>query len=124
MNKVSLVGRLTKDPELRLTTEGAQVGNFTLAVNRIWKNADGERKADFIPVVIWRKQAEHCAKYLCKGSLVSVEGRIQVRRYEREGRTQWMTEVVAESVQFLDRRREETAAVTPVSDMFDTNANR
>jgi single stranded DNA-binding protein len=83
MNKVSLVGRLTREPELRLTADGAQVGNFTLAVNRIWKNADGERKADFIPVVIWRKQAEHCAKYLSKGSLVSVEGRIQARRRSR-----------------------------------------
>jgi single-strand DNA-binding protein len=106
MNKVSLVGRLTKAPDVRLTPDGAQVGNFTLAVRRTWKNADGERKADFIPVVIWRKQAENCAKYLDKGSLVSVEGRIQVRTYEKDGRTRWMTEVVAESVQFLDKRKE------------------
>lgn len=106
MNKVSLVGRLTKAPDVRLTPDGAQVGNFTLAVRRTWKNADGERKADFIPVVIWRKQAENCAKYLDKGSLVSVEGRIQVRTYEKDGRTRWMTEVVADSVQFLDRKKE------------------
>jgi single-strand DNA-binding protein len=101
-----LVGRLTKAPDVRLTPDGAQVGNFTLAVRRTWKNADGERKADFIPVVIWRKQAENCAKYLDKGSLVSVEGRIQVRTYEKDGRTRWMTEVVADSVQFLDRKKE------------------
>jgi single-strand DNA-binding protein len=106
MNKVNLVGRLTKAPDVRFTPDGAQVGNFTLAVRRSWKNAAGERKADFIPVVIWRKQAENCAKYLDKGSLVSVEGRIQVRTYEKDGRTQWMTEVIAESVQFLDKRND------------------
>ena len=106
MNKVSLVGRLTKAPEIRQTQNGNPVGSFTLAVRRIRKNSQGERIADFIPVVIWRKQAENCAQYLNKGSLVSVEGRIQVRTYERDGKTQWMTEVIADSVQFLDRRNE------------------
>ena len=107
MNKANLVGRLTKDPELRSTPDGNQVGNFTIAVRSIWKNANGERKVDFIPIVVWRKQAEVCSQYLTKGSLVSVEGRIQVRSFERDGRMQWMTEVVADSVQFLDRRNPE-----------------
>ena len=115
MNKVNLVGRLTKAPEIRETQNGNPVGNFTLAVRRIHKNAQGERKADFIPIVIWRKQAENCAQYLDKGSLVSVEGRIQVRTYEKEGRIQWMTEVVADSVQFLDRRNDAQETTLPIT---------
>jgi single-strand DNA-binding protein len=108
MNKVILIGRLTKDPELRYTpANGVAVATFTLAVNRPFANQQGEREADFIPVVVWRKQAENCANYLNKGSQAAVEGRIQVRSYEdREGQRRWVTEVVADNVQFLSKKGE------------------
>lgn len=102
LNKAILIGRLTKDPELRYTPSGVAVAQFTLAVNRPFSNSRGEREADFIPVVVWRKTAEACANHLRKGSQVAVDGRIQVRHYDNnEGRRVYVTEVVAESVQFL-----------------------
>ncbi len=105
LNKVILIGRLTKDPELRYTPNGVAVASFTLAVNRSRANQQGEREADFIPVIVWRKQAENCANYIGKGSLVAVDGRIQVRTYDgKDGQRRWVTEVVAESVRFLDKR--------------------
>lgn len=105
LNKTILIGRLTKDPELRYTPSGVAVATFTLAVNRPFTNQNGEREADFIPIVVWRKQAENCAKYIGKGSLVAVEGRIQVRSYNnQEGQRRWITEVIAENVRFLDSR--------------------
>ena len=105
LNKVILIGRLTKDPELRHTPGGAAVASFTLAVNRGFKNQQGEIEADFIPVVVWRKQAENCANYLNKGSQVAVDGRLQVRTYEaNDGQKRWVTEVIAENVRFLDSR--------------------
>lgn len=105
MNKVILLGRLVKDPELRYTPNGHAVAKFTLAVNRARQNAQGEREADFIPVVVWQKQAENCANYIGKGSLVAVEGRIQVRTYDaKDGQKRWVTEVVAENVRFLDKK--------------------
>lgn len=105
MNKVVLIGRLTKDPELRYTPSGAAVATFTLAVNRTFANQQGEKEADFIPIVVWNKQAENCANYIGKGSQVALDGRIQVRSYEtQEGQRRWVTEVVAGSVQFLDSR--------------------
>ena len=82
LNRVVLIGRLTRDPELRYTPNGIAVASFTLAVNRPWLNQQGEREADFIPIVVWRKQAENCANYINKGSLVAVDGRMQVRTYE------------------------------------------
>lgn len=106
LNSVILIGRLTKDPELKYTQSGKAVATFTLAVNRGYANAQGEREADFIPIVVWQKQAENCANYIGKGSLVAVEGRIQVRTYDAKdgsGR-RWVTEVVADNVRFLDRR--------------------
>lgn len=103
MNRVVLVGRLTKDPELRYTPSGVAVAQFTLAVNRTFTNSNGEREADFVNIVVWRKTAENVANYLKKGSLAGVDGRIQTRKYEgQDGKTVWVTEVVAESVQFLE----------------------
>ncbi|ADC49631.1 MULTISPECIES: single-stranded DNA-binding protein [Alkalihalophilus] len=105
LNRVILVGRLTKDPELRYTPSGVAVANFTLAVNRTFSNQQGEREADFINCVVWRKPAENVANYLKKGSLAGVDGRIQTRSYDNnEGRRVFITEVVAESVQFLEPR--------------------
>ncbi|MED4234429.1 single-stranded DNA-binding protein [Priestia megaterium] len=103
MNRVVLVGRLTKDVELRYTPSGAAVATFTLAVNRTFTNQQGEREADFINIVVWRRQAENAANFLKKGSLAGVDGRLQSRSYEgNDGRRVYVTEVVAESVQFLD----------------------
>lgn len=106
LNNVVLIGRLTKDPELRYTpAQGTPVAGFTLAVNRRFKS-EGQQDADFVPIVVWRKQAENCARYLGKGSMVAVEGRLQIRSYEdREGQRRTVAEVVANSVQFLDTRR-------------------
>ncbi|WAA09547.1 single-stranded DNA-binding protein [Fervidibacillus albus] len=103
LNRVVLVGRLTKDPDLRYTPNGVPVATFTLAVNRTFTNQMGEREADFINCVVWRKQAENVANYLKKGSLAGVDGRLQTRNYEaQDGRRVYVTEVVAESVQFLE----------------------
>src|SRR3954451_4633600 len=103
MNRVVLVGRLTKDPELRYTPSGVAVATFTLAVNRNFTNHQGERETDFINCVVWRKPAENVANYLKKGSLAGVDGRIQTRNYEgQDGKRVYVTEVLAESVQFLE----------------------
>lgn len=103
INRVVLVGRLTKDPELRYTANGIAVTSFTLAVNRTFTNQQGEREADFINCIVWRKAAENVANYLKKGSLAGVEGRIQTRSYDNnEGRRVYVTEVVADNVQFLE----------------------
>ena len=105
INRVILVGRLTKDPEYRQTPNGVSVATFTLAVNRTFTNSQGEREADFINVVVFRKQAENVSKYLSKGSLAGVDGRIQSRNYENnEGRRVFVTEVVADNVQFMDSK--------------------
>ncbi|MED2737456.1 single-stranded DNA-binding protein [Bacillus toyonensis] len=105
MNRVILVGRLTKDPDLKYTPNGVAVATFTLAVNRSFANQQGEREADFINCVIWRKQAENVANYLKKGSLAGVDGRLQTRNYDgQDGKRVYVTEVIAESVQFLEPR--------------------
>lgn len=106
LNRVILVGRLTRDPDLRYTTNGGvAVVRFTVAVNRKFTNQQGEREADFINIVAWRNLAENCGNYLKKGSLVAIEGRIQTRSYEnQEGRTVYVTEVIADDVRFLDTR--------------------
>lgn len=102
INRVILVGRLTRDPELRYTPSGVAVTTFTLAVDKQFKNAQGEREADFISVVAWRQTAELCAQYLKKGSQTGVDGRLQTRSYDnKEGKRVYVTEVVAENVQFL-----------------------
>ncbi|HYK72732.1 MAG TPA: single-stranded DNA-binding protein [Pseudoneobacillus sp.] len=103
MNRVILVGRLTKDPELRYTPNGVPVATFTLAVNRTFTNQQGEKETDFINCVIWRRPAENVANFLKKGSLAGVDGRIQTRNYEgQDGKRVYVTEVMAESVQFLE----------------------
>ena len=105
MNKVFLIGRLTRDPELRYTGSNTAVATFSIAVNRNYANAQGEREADFINIVVWRKQAENCKNYLNQGSQVAVEGRIQTRNYEdQNGQKRYVTEVVADNVQFLDTK--------------------
>lgn len=105
INRVVLVGRLTRDPELRYTPNGIPVATFTIAVNRTFTNTQGEREADFIQIVVWRKTAENVANYLKKGSLAGVDGRIQTRSYEgQDGKRVYVTEILAESVQFLDSR--------------------
>ncbi|MEB9856292.1 single-stranded DNA-binding protein [Bacillus cereus] len=105
LNRTILVGRLTKDPDLRYTPNGVAVATFTLAVNRAFSNQQGEREADFINCVIWRKQAENVANYLRKGSLAGVDGRLQTRNYQgQDGKRVYVTEVLAESVQFLEPR--------------------
>ncbi|AKM19824.1 Single-stranded DNA-binding protein ssb [Geobacillus sp. 12AMOR1] len=103
MNRVVLVGRLTKDAELRYTPNGTAVASFTLAVNRPFTNQQGEQEADFISVIAWRKTAENVANHTAKGSLVAVDGRLQTRSYEKDGRRVYVTEVVADTVQFLAR---------------------
>lgn len=102
MNKAFLVGHLTKDPDLKYLGDNTAVANFTVAINRTYANQGGEREADFINVVVWRKQAENVKKYLTKGSLVGVDGRIQTRSYDdKDGKKVYVTEVVADNVQFL-----------------------
>lgn len=102
INNVVLVGRLTKDPELRYTPSGVAVTKFTLAVNQNFKT-DGEQKADFINCTVWRKPAENAANFLKKGSLAGIEGRIQTGSYEgQDGKRVYTTEVVCDSVQFLE----------------------
>lgn len=103
LNRVVLVGRLTKDPEFRTTPSGVDVATFTLAVNRNFKSKNGEQQADFINCVVFRKQAENVNNYLNKGSLAGIDGRLQSRSYEnKEGQRVFVTEVVCDSVQFLE----------------------
>lgn len=107
INNVSLTGRLTRDPELKYTGSGTAVTNFNLAVNRTFKNANGERETDFIMCQAWRKTAEIIANNLNKGSLIGVEGRIQTRNYQdNDGKTVYITEVVVETVTFLESKAE------------------
>ena len=105
MNKVVLIGRLTKDPELRYTSSNVPAASFTLAVNRNLQNQNGVREADFINIVMWRKQAETVKKYLTKGSLISIEGRIQTRNYDgADGKKVYVTEVIADNFEFLESK--------------------
>ena len=105
LNRTVLVGRMTKDPEMRVTPSGVTVTTFTLAVKRTFKNANGETEADFINIVTFRKTAENVNTFCSKGSLVSVDGRLQSRSYDnQEGKRVYVTEVVADSVQFLETK--------------------
>lgn len=110
LNRVVLIGRLTKDPELRYTPNGIAVTQFTLAVERPYKN-DREKEIDYIPVVTWRQSAEACANYLKKGRLTAVEGRIQIRNYDNnEGKRVYVTEVLADNVRFLESSKDNKQA--------------
>ena len=105
INNVVLVGRMTRDAELRYTPSNVAVATFTLAVNRTFKSQNGEREADFINVVMWRQQAENLANWAKKGSLVGITGRIQTRSYDnQQGQRVYVTEVVAESFQILEKK--------------------
>lgn len=105
INNVVLVGRLTKDPELRYSSSNIPMIYFTLAVNRTFADQNGQRNADFISCVVFRKQAENMARFLAKGSLIGVTGRIQTRNYQgKDGNTVYTTEVVADNIQYLESR--------------------
>ncbi|MGU7998699.1 single-stranded DNA-binding protein [Streptococcus suis] len=109
INNVVLVGRMTRDAELRYTPSNQAVATFTLAVNRNFKNQDGEREADFVNCVIWRQQAENLANWVKKGALIGVTGRIQTRSYDnQQGQRVYVTEVVAESFQLLESRGQQS----------------
>lgn len=114
LNKIILIGRLTNTPELRYTPAGIAYLNFSLAVNRCYTNSSGNKDVDFIDIVVWRRQAENCAKYLTKGKLVAVEGSLQINTYEgKDGKKRKAAEVAAESVQFLTPKNQgENAAAT------------
>ncbi len=104
-NRVILIGRLTRDPELRYTANGSAVASFALAVDRNFRSASGERETDFINIVAWRNLGERCSEYLSKGKLAAVEGRLQVRSYEgQDGQKRTVAEVVADDVRFLSPR--------------------
>ncbi|MDK3595822.1 single-stranded DNA-binding protein [Staphylococcus pseudintermedius] len=132
LNRVVLVGRLTKDPEFRTTQSGVEVATFTLAVNRNYKNKNGEQQADFINCIVFRKQAENVNNYLNKGNLAGVDGRLQSRSYEnQEGRRIFVTEVICDSVQFLESKNsnqsnnqpQQQRGQAPAQDNPFTNAN-
>lgn len=129
INNVTLVGRLTKDPDLRYTSNGTGVATFTLAINRNFTNQAGEREADFVQCVIWRKPAETLANYARKGTLLGVTGRIQTRSYEnQQGQRVYVTEVVAENFQLLESKatseqRQSTQASQPTQQANRQNYN-
>ena len=105
INRVVLVGRMTRDPELRRTPQGDAVTSFTLAVNRNFTSREGQQQADFINCIVWRKPAENVEKYCSKGSLVGVEGRLQTRSYDNsQGKKVYVVEVICDSVQFLETK--------------------
>ncbi|MDD2181203.1 MAG: single-stranded DNA-binding protein [Bacilli bacterium] len=113
MNRVSLVGRITAKPELRYTNSQIPFTRFTLAVNRTFSNAQGQKEADFIGIIVWRKPAENICNYLDKGSLISVDGRIQTGSYDdKEGNKRYTFDVVSDNVQFLESKAQAQARVT------------
>lgn len=119
LNRIILIGRLTKDPELRYTPNGVAVARFTLAVDRNFKNQQGERGTDFINVVVWQKQAENCANYLFKGKMAAVDGRLQIRSFDgNDGQRKYVTEVVADTVRFLSPKSD-NAGNSGSSDFID-----
>ena len=109
INRVVLVGRLTKDPEIRYTSSNIAFTRFTIAVNRTYSGPSGEREADFIQCIAWRRQAENVARFVSKGSLVGVEGRIQTGSYDdKDGVRKYTTDVVCDSVQFLEPKSDDS----------------
>ena len=110
MNKIILLGRLTRDPEIRTTSSGTTTANFTVAVNRNFKNKDGNYDADFLSCVAFRNTADFISKYFKKGRMISLEGRVQTRNYETEdGTKRYVTEIVVEGVEFAgDSKKEES----------------
>lgn len=129
MNKAILIGRLTKDPELRTTPTGRNVCQFSVAVSRNFTNANGERETDFINCVVWDKQAENLVKYQKKGNQIAVEGRIQTRNYDdKDGKKVYVTEILASNISFLDSKGTGATGNTsfnnlPEPPMVDTSSN-
>ena len=125
MNKVCLIGRLTRDPELRYTSSNRAVASFTLAINRQFTNQNGQREADFIPVVVWGKQAENVKNYINQGSQIAVEGRIQTRSYDdQNGQRRYVTEVVADNVHFIESKASREQRGNAVSNNYSLNNNQ
>lgn len=128
-NKVILIGRLTKDPESRKTTNGNINTTFTLAVNRNYKTKEGEQEVDYIGCSAWNKLADTISKYCTKGMLVAVEGRLQIRNYEKEGTKKYLTEILVENIQFLSKsepkagKKEEDIVKTEETDPFSDIGN-
>ncbi len=115
-NRIILIGRLTRDPELRYVPSGAPVASFTLAVDRPFKDQQGNRETDFIDIVAWRKLAEQVSQYMSKGRMVAVEGRLQIRSYEtQDGQKRKVAEVVADGIRFLDRGRASASEAAPAA---------
>lgn len=105
MNKIILLGRLVRDPDVRYTQTGKVVCQFTIAVDRPFSNQEGQKEADFIPIIVWGKQAELCGNSLTKGQRVLVEGRLQIRSYDaKDGSKRWVTEVIASNFEFIERK--------------------
>lgn len=113
LNRVQLIGYLGRDPEARFTSTGKKVTNFSLAVDRRWRTAEGEHKevTDWFQIVAWGRLGEICSQYLSKGRLVYIEGRLQTQRYEQQGETRYFTRVIADQMQMLDRPPEEEVEV-------------
>lgn len=117
MNKVVLLGRLTKDPDVKYTQTGKVVTQFTLAVDRPFKDADGNKETDFIPVVVWGKAAELVGNSCQKGHRLLIDGRLQIRSYEaKEGGKRWVTEIIANSVEFIERKASGGGAAASAGD--------
>jgi single-strand DNA-binding protein len=115
-NRIILIGRLTRDPELRYVPSGAPVASFTLAVDRPFRDQQGNRETDFIDIVAWRKLAEQVSQYMSKGRMVAVEGRLQIRSYEtQDGQKRKVAEVVADGIRFLDRGKPAAPAEAPAA---------
>jgi single-strand DNA-binding protein len=124
LNRVVLVGNLTKDPEIRNTPDGTPVANLRLAVNRQWTNKQGEREADFFNIVAWRKLAELCGQYLGKGSSVAIDGRLQSRSWDaQDGQRRTTVEIVADNIQFLNRASAMPETVN-TTNVIDNDMNR
>lgn len=119
MNRVILMGRLTRDPDVRYTNNQKVVCQFTVAVDRPFTNQQGQREADFIPVVVWGRTAELCGNSLAKGHRILVEGRMQVRSYDaKDGSRRWITEVIGDRIEFIERKEESANRGLPGSDSF------
>ena len=111
INRVVLVGRLTRDPELRRTQNGTAVASFTLAIDNRFKDENGDKTTSFIPCVVWNQQAENCVRFVHKGSLVGIEGRLNQRTYlNKEGNNVQVIEVMCDSVQYLDTKKQEESS--------------
>lgn len=124
LNRVVLVGRLTRDPDLRYTQNGLAVANFNIAISRPYTDQNGERQADFINGVVWRKQAENLATFMKKGNLIGVDGRLQSRTYEnKDGKTVFVTEVLAESITYLERKNDEKSTNSQQQPSDDNQVN-